>query len=1821
MLILVIVGLILNLRAADAIFTTFGNTGPIFPPSAGQGTMPGSILTPVIRLDIDAVPVLSDGTAIRDSGDPDIPPEIKTYCFPHDEITELLSVRVHVKTSGTVRDILALAIAYENYDGKGKDPLFLADAGVAVPTVQGASGTYTPKKDPIMAAVSVVELIKQGEIDPDSKEFYITFNMVDDRNVGGNPPTAPGCQDAVPPIIINSNRNPYTQLFLQGNVTPIEFLSDPNGIPLTCPPGVDPSTATRESSNLIRSRLPRPGRIASAALKSFYFLVASSGSLENTQTISMEIDATPGQLPTAFSLKPPSPDSPFGNGENILEEVDFDGTDIQDPDQVWNLDQHRFAFYDYAGSQGPGGIVIRVPEVAMRPVAPGTIGPDDTIFRFEANADYSAASCPPMPPTLGILHCRDASTDQVPNRKLESGSELHVVRDLPYSNDITSASGNRIWSQFPPGYPIVSLESRDTSNPNDTNPDDFSPSIGRIHFDSRIASGAYPSPEVYSAGGQTYAWFAMDVAGGWPTERWTFSDLQVEVQGLGDLGEIPRDGIDNDLDGLTDENGVEDTPQDRQLPGRNDDLDFFVDLKPRAFPPGLSQPEIDLGNKINSHCQSGRYNVGWDPVFKVRDIVDTHDPANKFDLPVKYYRDLVIPGLFGEKSTDNLTGKPLIHPGLTEAYQPELKVDFSSTFWKENPAREAYIRELYKLGFLQDRLKDDDKDGFTDEETENGIDDDGDGLTDEDNDFVPVFPLIDEEIDNFFVDAPGGRAAAYDVKTATSNGDFVFIDLNHNGVYDDGRNDQTTPNVDEFQERFPGDVSPLVEGDPYSPPIVFPIDDDLDAPGEDGNPNTPPPVPALVALGPNGGPPWYFPGCNEDCRDLAFQDFGQNDTLPPLGFPPLPGTYLGLIRQAALYKDVNGNSRLDPGSLSNANSGGDFVGPTGTFSTVTPTMVAGDPDRYVVSLASPLLIPMTIQGHPFFLGIRIPDNMPIGTDFQASILAGSLGITPKDVQLVPTADLLLTCRFPAVETFTSHTWDAAVSHAYQVTKRQFAHLEVADAMGYRSPTEVDGGFIGRPYLDSESKPSPVLAINIAGATGSVSEHFSTLNAIRINFDPLVIDGGLFNPNRDLKPLSNRIDFTDPDNQQQISDSGVSLYLDNKTSGRQGEFDPCDTPVLVNLESLSWNPDPTDPVARSGGYYVILKPQEGIPVPDTDFAEIPNNPDLSQFDPNRGYDLFVCVRTSAAAGARNAFRAFIRPGDLTIVNGRNTLGTSCISHPYVCNVPVTLTTDVGKVDTDPLPVIPSSDSIPVIGMNMRDENLTFGGTPARWATLNLIFENEPNSGFIDDGPPNFTPSDLLPVSSDILRNIPLDPAEDNDNDSRTFAIPDGIDNDNDGLTDEGVGNSLNFDLSRYTSLSGVALFRDMPGSDHNGRFDDPLDPKVLHPDLPVFLSGEEEFIFPAGTKAYITLALDHDPVSANTPGKGDPVDPDPFERIPADEKGTNFGPDYFVVIRTSKSISTGDDFRVRLGTHGVRIRDLPDNGAPYVVDNICSVDGGVRFASVVGTTFGYMPGATTGLGPLFPNRQPYLFPPLINARLVPSANPIAEEPLSPGDLYLPELVPLIQSGASTVVNSAVDSGLLMQDGRFQLSRPFDLYEGYQHFASALLENEEDGNDLPSLVFLQPRVSAEITTDLDLDPGTVFLRWNDIDEDSPSATVTLVYFPVVIDPVFGELFPQTPNDSRFEFHIVSGVPLALNPDSDIDQFNPGPYTNHLISEDNENVNPVTGRGDNIFTWDARLVAPGLYRIGAFLNDQDNPRVVAVGGKILIMNERPILHLTQP
>lgn len=172
-----------------------------------------------------------------------------------------------------------------------------------------------------------------------------------------------------------------------------------------------------------------------------------------------------------------------------------------------------------------------------------------------------------------------------------------------------------------------------------------------------------------------------------------------------------------------------------------------------------------------------------------------------------------------------------------------------------------------------------------DEERQDGLDNDLDGFVDEDIDHVPMEPLVDEEILDYFVDEPGGELTTgyFDFVKSTHRGaplemgtqgmfgprfdpfypspslillgalefhlsaegdmplDEYYVDFNANGVYDEARLDAQSHSYTQDECLFPGfdGIVTLQQGDLYSQRAI-PVDNDGDGEDDDGNLLTPP---------------------------------------------------------------------------------------------------------------------------------------------------------------------------------------------------------------------------------------------------------------------------------------------------------------------------------------------------------------------------------------------------------------------------------------------------------------------------------------------------------------------------------------------------------------------------------------------------------------------------------------------------------------------------------------------------------------------------------------------------------------------------------------------------------------------------------------------------------------------------------------------------------------------------------------------------------------------------------------------------------------------
>lgn len=147
------------------------------------------------------------------------------------------------------------------------------------------------------------------------------------------------------------------------------------------------------------------------------------------------------------------------------------------------------------------------------------------------------------------------------------------------------------------------------------------------------------------------------------------------------------------------------------------------------------------------------------------------------------------------------------------------------------------------------------------------------------------------------------------------------------------------------------------------------------------------------------------------------------------------------------------------------------------------------------------------------------------------------------------------------------------------------------------------------WINAPSRPVAVIGINLSQNSGE------RLLAVGANFTDAGGDGDF--TSTDLAPLA------------ADTSSGLALYIDNKTDGTYGAFDPADLPVQLSSVP-QWN-------LSAGGFSASLS-TGGVPIPGNDLGN------------NTGPDFFVVVRTSGTASGGDDFTVSLGPGNLLTDNG-------------------------------------------------------------------------------------------------------------------------------------------------------------------------------------------------------------------------------------------------------------------------------------------------------------------------------------------------------------------------------------------------------------------------------------------------------------------------------------------------------------------------------------------------------------------------------------------
>ncbi|MCL5674323.1 MAG: hypothetical protein M1501_01085 [Candidatus Omnitrophica bacterium] len=414
-------------------------------------------------------------------------------------------------------------------------------------------------------------------------------------------------------------------------------------------------------------------------------------------------------------------------------------------------------------------------------------------------------------------------------------------------------------------------------------------------------------------------------------------------------------------------------------------------------------------------------------------------------------------------------------------------------------------------------------------------------------------------------------------------------------------------------------------------------------------------------------------------------------------------------------------------------------------------------------------------------------------------------------------------------------------------------------------------------------PTPIFSINMDDGTGVAKD---ALQQVRVWF---YSDDGSFTPNK-LATLTTG------------ANSGVSLWMDSKTSGNVGVFDPRnvseanleqglsvidetsgDSHITLSTSSLEWynsdgtvwspqNDDPANPLPKDKRYYVVLKPAVAIPMNNNDFFD--NNTGTA-----RGYDLFVCVRGRGISSSTYSTNPYERGIDFD----NHIKAAIGLTH----NNPDALPGDTVHIDTGVNNGIPSWD----MQFHTGPYANTFGSPKLsfNWPIINNNLAGADVPCFFT----NLTQPGQTVNSYQQTAVVGLD-----------LVAPQGQDISFDQFSFLIIDDPLHptFDYSKFVNVNGnpndpnggtgIALYKSNPSMP--GIFSTAVDTRVLfsstNPADAVELASS-----PTDPPNWHRIILHLDPNSVGN--------------IPTTDTGSNAGPDYFLVIKPTSYMQPGDNFRI------------------------------------------------------------------------------------------------------------------------------------------------------------------------------------------------------------------------------------------------------------------------------------------------------------------------
>lgn len=582
---------------------------------------------------------------------------------------------------------------------------------------------------------------------------------------------------------------------------------------------------------------------------------------------------------------------------------------------------------------------------------------------------------------------------------------------------------------------------------------------------------------------------------------------------------------------------------------------------------------------------------------------------------------------------------------------------------------------------------------------------------------------------------------------------------------------------------------------------------------------------------------------------------------------------------------------------------------------------------------------------------------------------------------------------------------------------------------------------------------------------------------------------------------------------------------------------------------------------------------------------------------KGDDYFVVIRTSSAISNGDDFRVRVSP---VVANGN----AQWPMHfkPVVNNGIFTYTYSYESIETN---VIRANTQTNAVFSNLVEIGQRIEADSAPTAVLGIN---------VNDG------------GGDPPRRL---------NQVRVRIYPGVADNPNDDV-------SSGFDVSDLnpfsnTVNSGLAIYRDVKDAGRRGIFDPDIDERLNQ------------------TVSSYTPVYDQDGILRYVDAE---INLSPGVQLPPDDMGENFGPDFFVVVRTSRSISFNDQFSVRIPKDGLFFESGESYGNQEVTTRVLTSNVPVFFsdrtnlyARRVGSNS--PPRVAVGLNM---NSGTQAAPNQSNESIRSMVVQFNRE--NDSAFTNIDIAPLLMNNPTSGIALYRDNSAPGSVGKGQFNEDEDIYIPLSSPPRFVGENEvmltfdtssgltaipptDTGDHFGADFFVVFRTSSSITRESQFSLTVKDIRFETLNSQLHYTTGVVTGADVnqppsieLITPVLGDRASSEPFAVRWEAYDDGDAFINLYY-MDNDRFVaqgivtvfdiltiPKEHLVQLTSANGMQSLQIPFRSANRFDWDVRQVAIGDKRVIAIITDERQAQSAAYSpGPLTITNELPTLEFTQP